>query len=118
MAIDMRGFGGPAPVAASPTLPGNPFDALSPEEFGDFWKFVHRYCGAQKVVYNRRGDMHWDFSGATHLDELQERMRKVCMVRRLKADVLKELPPKRRQIITLTVEDGQVRKLVAAERAA
>lgn len=101
------------PIEARPLLA-----ALSPEEFGDFWKFVRRYCGAQKVVYNRHGDTHWDFSGATHLDELQERMRKVCMVRRLKADVLKELPPKRRQIITLTVEDGQVRKLIAAERAA
>lgn len=112
------------PLTGTLILNGKPIEALpllaalSPEEFGDFWKFVRRYCGAQKVQHGRYGAAHWDFSGATHLDELQERMRKVCMVRRLKADVLKELPAKRRQIVTLTVEDEQVRKLIAAERAA
>lgn len=113
-----------APLTGTLILNGKPIEAwpllaaLCPEEFGDFWKFVRRYCGAQKVQHSRYGASHWDFSGATNLDELQERMRRHVMVRRLKADVLKELPPKRRQVITLTVEDDKVRKLIADERAA
>jgi SWI/SNF-related matrix-associated actin-dependent regulator 1 of chromatin subfamily A len=68
---------------------------LNPAEFGNFWAFAKRYCGATQTRYG------WDFSGATNLPELQERMRAACMVRRLKKDVLTELPAKRRQIVTL-----------------
>ncbi len=64
------------------------------------WKnwlqYVTRYCAAQRTQFG------WDVSGASHLDELQARLRSELMVRRLKADVLTELPPKRRQIIEVT----------------
>lgn len=95
------------PVEIFPLL-----STLAPTEFGNFFKFAKRYCNAQQGKYG------WDFSGSSHLDELQERLRKVCMVRRLKSDVLKELPAKRRQIVALTVEDGEIQKLIATERAA
>ena len=95
------------PVEIFPLL-----STLAPAEFGNFFKFAKRYCNAQQGRYG------WDFSGSSHLDELQERLRKVCMVRRLKSDVLKELPAKRRQIVTLTVEDDKIQKLIATERAA
>jgi SWI/SNF-related matrix-associated actin-dependent regulator 1 of chromatin subfamily A len=39
--------------------------------------------------------------GSSNMDELQEKMRATCLVRRLKKDVLKELPPKRRMLIPL-----------------
>lgn len=91
---------------------------LSPTEFGNFWAFVKRYCAAQQKQVGRSGKMVWDFSGAANLDELQERLRRSVLVRRLKSEVLRELPPKRRQIVTLTVEDDEVKKLIAAERAA
>jgi SWI/SNF-related matrix-associated actin-dependent regulator 1 of chromatin subfamily A len=72
--------------------------ALEPT-FANFFSFAKRYCNAQQILAGRR--MVWDFSGSSHLDELQTRLRATCMVRRLKADVLKELPAKRRQVITL-----------------
>lgn len=60
------------------------------------WKYyVERYCNAH---YDRNG---WDISGASNLEELQEKLRTTIMVRRLKKDVLTELPPKRRQVIEL-----------------
>ncbi|MBN1250159.1 MAG: DEAD/DEAH box helicase [Anaerolineae bacterium] len=62
----------------------------------DWLAFVKRYCGAYR---NRFG---WDVSGATNLDELQQRLRSELMVRRLKADVLTELPPKVRQVIEVS----------------
>lgn len=72
-------------------------ETLDPQGLGrNFFAFAKRYCAAYHNGYG------WDFSGASNLDELQTRMRAAFMVRRLKADVLKELPPKRRQIVPLT----------------
>jgi SWI/SNF-related matrix-associated actin-dependent regulator 1 of chromatin subfamily A len=47
--------------------------------------------------------------------ELHDRLRASVMVRRLKADVLKDLPSKRRQIIL--VEPANAKSLIAAENA-
>jgi len=72
--------------------------ALDPNGLGKSWSGYHvRYCAA---VQTRFG---WDVSGASHLDELQNRLRETFMVRRLKSDVLKELPAKTRQVVSLPV---------------
>jgi len=78
---------------------------LDKERWSNWWKYANRYCGALK---NRWG---LDVSGASNLDELQETLRATVMVRRLKKDVLKELPPKRRQVIEIQAEEcaGAVR---------
>lgn len=68
-------------------------NAICPEEFGSFWQFVRRYCDP---VHSRFG---WDFKGAANLDELNRKLRLFCMIRRLKSEVLKELPEKRTQVI-------------------
>lgn len=60
------------------------------------WKYyVKKYCAA---YYNRYG---WDVSGSSNLSELQDYLRTKLMVRRLKKDVLSELPDKRRQVVEL-----------------
>jgi len=69
---------------------------LAPDVFNNFFAFAKRYCGAVRTRWG------WDFSGATNLPELQDKLRSSIMVRRKKADVLKELPAKRRQIIPLS----------------
>ena len=56
--------------------------------FGGFQAYAYRYCDA----YTDRFGFHTE--GASHLDELHTKLRKVCMVRRLKQDVLTELPEK------------------------
>ena len=83
------------PVEIQPLLA-----ALAPSIFGNFFMFAKRYCDAKQVPAGRNG-MVWDFSGASHLDELQLKLREHVMVRRLKKDVLTDLPPKRRQIVLL-----------------
>ncbi len=83
---------------------------LAPATFGHFMNFAKRYC---KPVKNRFG---WDFSGSAHLDELHELLRSTIMVRRSKADVLEELPPKRRQVIELASEGFS--KLIKTEARA
>lgn len=73
--------------------------AARPDLFPDFFPFAKRYCNGTK---NRYG---WNFQGASNLDELSRRLRESIMIRRLKADVLSELPPKRRSIVLLS-ENG------------
>lgn len=75
-----------------------------------FFGFAKRYCNAQRRRVSRTREV-WDFSGHSNEAELQEKLRASCVIRRLKADVLKELPAKRRQIIELEISDGAVRKL-------
>lgn len=97
----------PIPAARRIFLTGTPLvnrpnelwtlaQALDPEGLGRSKSaFEKRYCGAHQ------GQWGWVKDGATNLDELQERMRSTFMIRRLKQDVLKELPAKRRQVITI-----------------
>jgi SWI/SNF-related matrix-associated actin-dependent regulator 1 of chromatin subfamily A len=68
---------------------------LWPHEFGNKKLFQTMYCDA-KFNGGRR-----DTSGASNLDQFQDKLRTLGMIRRLKANVLKELPPKVRQVIEL-----------------
>jgi SWI/SNF-related matrix-associated actin-dependent regulator 1 of chromatin subfamily A len=61
----------------------------------DFWSYAKRYANATK------GRFGWDMTGASNLDELQQRLRSEVMVRRRKEDVLEDLPEKMRQLIPL-----------------
>jgi SWI/SNF-related matrix-associated actin-dependent regulator 1 of chromatin subfamily A len=66
------------------------------------WKYyVTRYCAGHQNGYG------WDVSGSSNLPELQETLRRELMIRRLKKDVLTELPPKRRQVVELAPNGGQ-----------
>jgi SWI/SNF-related matrix-associated actin-dependent regulator of chromatin subfamily A-like protein 1 len=72
---------------------------VCPTKFGDWWAFARRYCGLHEEQHGDRAVMV--STGHAHLSELQQRLRATFMVRRLKRDVLKELPPKRRQLVIL-----------------
>ena len=84
---------------------------LNPGEFGNWKHFVTRYCNAYQSRYG------WDVSGASHLDELQEKLRASVMIRRLKKDVLKELPPKIRQVVVIGADTSDLKKALKAEQA-
>lgn len=91
--------------------------ALDPQGLGRGWKsYVERYCNGHQKKAGRRGPIVWDVSGASNLPELQDRLRETLMVRRLKADVLTELPSKRRQVIELPA-NGAARTLKAEQKA-
>lgn len=95
------------------------FEAIDPEGLGAKRnKFAFRYCQGILIDYynlhlqKMMKGLSWD--GAGNLDELQEIMRSRFMVRRLKKDVLTELPAKRRQVIVLEPKP-QLAKLVKKE---
>ena len=81
------------PVEFFPVL-----NMIQPKEFPNFWKFAFRYCGA------KRGFRGWEFKGASHLDELRERILPFFL-RRMKSEVLKELPEKRRTILPVEINN-------------
>lgn len=95
------------PIVNRPVELQNIIDDLNPAFAG--FGFLKRYCDAHQNGFG------WDFSGASNLDELQRRLRETCMVRRLKADVLTELPRKIRQIVELEPDSAATRKAVQAE---
>lgn len=86
--------------------------ALAPEEFTSFFGFAKRYCAAVETRFG------WDFDGASNLPELQERLRAHFLIRRLKSEVLTELPAKRRQIIILPTNGAAKAVEAEAEAAA
>ena len=76
--------------------------AFDKEGLGRSWKGFHkRYCNAYQDRYG------WNTKGASNLDELQLRLRESFMIRRLKEDVLPELPAKIRQVIELPTNGSQ-----------
>lgn len=58
------------------------------DKFGGLWGFYRRYCGAFRDRYGQ-----WHIDGNSNLDELNDRLRGECYIRRTKDQVLKELPP-------------------------
>lgn len=72
---------------------------LDPDWKPKYWYFMKRYCNMQRTRFGL------DNNGANldRLPELQKKLRETILIRRLKADVLTELPPKMRQVIELPV---------------
>ena len=86
---------------------------LAPEEFGgkaSWYKFAERYCAGHR---NRWG---YDATGSSNLGELRKRLRSTVMIRREKAEVLTDLPTKRRQVIVLPAD--KYKEVLQAEREA
>ena len=73
---------------------------LDPEHFNNRYKFLMRYCNPKKTYFG------WKFEGASNTEELREKIGGI-MIRRLKEDVLRELPPKMRSVIPLYVSDRE-----------
>ena len=65
---------------------------LRPVEFGNFFSYGKRYCDAHHTGWG------WDFKGSSNEAELHERTR-AFTIRRLKKEVMEELPDKIRQVV-------------------
>jgi len=69
---------------------------LRPAEFSNGFVFGKKYCAGTEQ-YIGRGRYAWNFDGASNTEELHSRVRDFC-IRRLKKEVLEELPDKVRSI--------------------
>ncbi|CAL1268362.1 unnamed protein product [Larinioides sclopetarius] len=69
--------------------------ALRSREFFSYMEYGMRYCNGKQTPWG------WDFSGSSNMGELQILLEETVMIRRLKSDVLQQLPSKFRQMILL-----------------
>ena len=72
----------------------NTLNLLRPDQFSSEWDFKQQYCDPW------HNGFAWNFDGASNIKELNERTRDLC-IRRLKSEVLPELPPKTRTFIPI-----------------
>lgn len=112
------------PILNRPEELWQPLNILLPGEWPSYWKFVRRYADARPTRFG------YDTKGHSNLEELHRVLRAKVMVRRLKSEVLTELPAKRRQIVELdrwdygdllakeeTVTSDHRKKVLAARKA-
>lgn len=71
---------------------------IAPDLFPAFMPYAFKFCGPRQGF---RG--HWDFRGASNVEELHELVSPL-MIRRMKADVLTDLPPVAKSFIPLKVD--------------
>lgn len=83
------------------------FHSLAPSIFSSWWEYANRYCAAHNNGFGL------DTMGASHLDELQNKLRSSILVRRRKEEVLEELPAKRRTVVE--VPPNGIQKIVQKE---
>jgi SWI/SNF-related matrix-associated actin-dependent regulator 1 of chromatin subfamily A len=81
---------------------------IAPKSFPNWVSFVETFCDGRQTRYG------WETNGASNLDVLQAELRASLMVRRLKCDVLKDLPLIRRTIMVIPA-DG-CRKQIEIEK--
>ena len=73
--------------------------ALQPRLFRYVSEFGNRYCDGKMKRFGEREVP--DYSGSSHMSELSLLLAERCMIRRLKSEVLHELPSKQRCCIVL-----------------
>ena len=82
------------PKELFPTL-----NIIRPDLFSNYWKYAIRYCEGHK------GKWGWDDNGSSNIPELNKILKENIMIRRLKNDVLKELPEKIRTVIPMDIDN-------------
>ena len=100
------------PVTNRPAEYASQLDVLGKlNTFGGLWGFYRRYCGAFRDRFGQ-----WNISGNSNLDELNEKLRGNCYIRRTKDQVLKDLPPVRHANIIVAGSPTQMAEYRKAER--
>ncbi|XP_006286920.2 DNA annealing helicase and endonuclease ZRANB3 [Capsella rubella] len=110
-------------LSGTPSL-SRPFDIfhqinmLWPGLLGkDKYEFAKTYCEVG-IVRGMQGKIFQDFSKGTRLLELNILLNQTVMIRRLKQHVLTQLPPKRRQIVTILLKKSDIALAIAVVREA
>ncbi|XP_018596903.1 SWI/SNF-related matrix-associated actin-dependent regulator of chromatin subfamily A-like protein 1 isoform X1 [Scleropages formosus] len=86
--------------------------AVRPTFFPRFHDFGLRYCDAKQMPWG------WDYSGSSNLVELKLLLEESVMLRRLKSEVLSQLPAKLRKVVTITIDGANTRTKTALSAAA
>ena len=83
------------PALSRPAELFTQLQAVRPDLFSAFKPFGERYCSPKQTRWGV------DYTGSSNMQELQIVMEHVAMIRRIKKDVLDQLPSKMRQVVIL-----------------
>lgn len=89
------------PLVNRPSELWNVINLLCPKVFNSWRSYADEYCDPQ---YTRWGIQ---YNGATNLPRLHKLLVKNCLIRRLKKDILKDLPPKTITVTPLPIDKPQ-----------
>lgn len=81
---------------------------IDPQLWNNYYNYSRYFCGGKQTRWG------WDSSGATHTEELHNRIKKY-FIRRSKEEVLKFLPPKNRIDVPVRLENNILKEYEAAE---
>lgn len=93
------------PLLARPSEIYNLLKILRPDVFRSFKEFGYRFCNPKETIFGV------DWTGSSNMRELHLLLEKSLMIRRLKSEVLFELPAKRRQKIVVEIEERHKLKI-------
>ncbi|CAD8096584.1 unnamed protein product [Paramecium sonneborni] len=97
------------PALAKPKDLFNLLNIIRPDIFSNFKEFGYRYCDPKLSRFTKG----IDFDGASNLRELHFLLTNYIMIRRLKKDVLSQLPEKRRVKVRIPGDSSQVKQIWA-----
>ena len=78
--------------------------------FPDYKDFTRRYCAAREMPWG------WDDNGSSNGAELNGILEREVLLRRLKSEVLRDLPPKSRRVFTVALAPKSAAELVALRK--
>lgn len=91
------------PIELYPML--KTFAPLVLGKYNDYWKYAKRYCDAWQDGFS------FNVTGASHTDELNQKLRQFYMIRRLTHEVEIQLPAKRYEMVFIDSTQGVKSKL-------
>jgi len=94
------------PITNRPIEFFEPIQMINPKLFPSWWAYTKRYCARKHSGFG------WDVSGASNTEELNKILTSSIMVRRLKSEVLTQLPPKVRQVIPIEIDKGKYSRIM------
>jgi len=98
------------PIVNRPIEFFNAIQMIDPRLYPNYWQFTDRYCGRKHTGFG------WNVNGATNTKELHATLKSTIMIRRLKSEVLKELPDKIYSFFPLEMTTDGYREYKSAEK--
>lgn len=95
------------PLANKPVDLWSILNLVRPDLFPSQMEFCLEYTHARKRWFG------WEFPGAKNLDVLHGVLKRECLIRRRKADVLSQLPPITHTVIEVEVDQAEYRRAEA-----
>jgi len=94
------------PIVNRPIEYYNIIQMTSPNPLPSWWYYTKRFCGRKRTPFG------WDVNGATNKEELHQLLTQTIMIRRLKKDVMKDLPEKVRTVVPLEVDLNKYNRIL------